>query len=195
VLRADFWGRCSPGSINHGGGGRGEVPYLATYIHRPRNSPYSRPCAPPLRICSCSTRFCHHPHFPLSFSMSPPQIRVLEPHPWPRSIVTPLALNELVKGGLLAPAGDGLYLAWMVPPTSDKEPNPPYAYVPSFIRLRERGFTAPASRFIRGCATIMGWSFTTSPQRHIPGGFLRRCPRGVPREPGELGSLGPPFLR
>jgi hypothetical protein len=32
----------------------------------------------------------------------------------------------------------------------DREPNPPYGYVVSFIRLHERGFTAPASRFMRG---------------------------------------------
>jgi hypothetical protein len=64
--------------------------------------------------------------------------------------VTLLALNELVNGGLLAPAGDGLYPAWMVPPTADRKPNPPYGYVVSFICLHERGFTAPASRFMRG---------------------------------------------
>jgi hypothetical protein len=84
--------------------------------------------------------------------MAPPQIQVLEPHPWPQSTVTPLALNELVNGELLAPAGDGLYPTWMVLSPSDKEPNPPYGYgyVVSFIRLHECGFTAPASRFMRG---------------------------------------------
>jgi hypothetical protein len=64
--------------------------------------------------------------------------------------VTPFALNELVNGGLLAPAGEGWYPAWMVPLASDRETNPPYDYVVSFIRLHERGFTAPASRFMRG---------------------------------------------
>jgi hypothetical protein len=38
----------------------------------------------------------------------------------------------------------------MVPPTADRKPNPPYGYVVSFICLHERGFTAPASRFMRG---------------------------------------------
>jgi hypothetical protein len=38
----------------------------------------------------------------------------------------------------------------MVPPTSDKEPNPLYGYVVSFVRLHECGFTSPASRFMRG---------------------------------------------
>jgi hypothetical protein len=31
----------------------------------------------------------------------------------------------------------------------DREPNPPYGYVVSFIRHQERGFTAPVSRFMR----------------------------------------------
>jgi hypothetical protein len=62
----------------------------------------------------------------------------------------PFALNKLVNGGLLAPAGDGMYPAWMVPPASDKEPNPPHVYVLSFVRLHEHVFTAPVSRFMRG---------------------------------------------
>jgi hypothetical protein len=64
--------------------------------------------------------------------------------------VTPFTLNELVNGGLLALAGEGAYPAWMVPPASDREPNPLFGYVVSFIRLHERGFTAPASYFMRG---------------------------------------------
>jgi hypothetical protein len=38
----------------------------------------------------------------------------------------------------------------MVPPASEREPNPPHGYVISFAHLHERGFTAPASRFMRG---------------------------------------------
>jgi hypothetical protein len=64
--------------------------------------------------------------------------------------------NELVNGELLAPAGDGLYPAWMVPPTSDKEPNPPYDYVVNFVQLHKHGFTAPASRFMRGLCHYYG---------------------------------------
>jgi hypothetical protein len=60
------------------------------------------------------------------------------------------SLNELVNGGLLVPAGEESYPVWMVPSTLDREPNLPYSYVVSFIRLHERGFTAPASRFMRG---------------------------------------------
>jgi hypothetical protein len=64
--------------------------------------------------------------------------------------MTQLALEELVNGGQLSPAGDDPYLAWMVPPVLDREPNPPQGYVVSFILLHERGFNAPASRFMRG---------------------------------------------
>jgi hypothetical protein len=38
----------------------------------------------------------------------------------------------------------------MVPPASHREPNPPYDYVVSFIRLHEHNFTTLASRFMRG---------------------------------------------
>jgi hypothetical protein len=65
-------------------------------------------------------------------------------------MVMPFALNELVNGGLLAPVGEGMYPTWMVLPASDREANPPYGYVVSFIQLHECGFTAPASRFMRG---------------------------------------------
>jgi hypothetical protein len=64
--------------------------------------------------------------------------------------VTRFALSELVNGGQLSPNVDGQPAAWIVPPATDREPNPPYGYVVSFIRHHERGFAAPASRFMRG---------------------------------------------
>jgi hypothetical protein len=73
--------------------------------------------------------------------------------------VTSFALNELVNGGLLASAGEGAYPAWIVSPASDREPNPPYGYVISFIRLHEHGFTTPASRFMRGLCYHYGVEF------------------------------------
>jgi hypothetical protein len=45
---------------------------------------------------------------------------------------------------------DGRNPAWMVPPPSDREPNPPSGYVVSFVRLHERGFKALASTFTLG---------------------------------------------
>jgi hypothetical protein len=61
-----------------------------------------------------------------------------------------LALSDLINGGQLAPNMDGQPVAWIVPPVADREPNPLFVYVVSFIRHHERGFTAPASCFMRG---------------------------------------------
>jgi hypothetical protein len=83
-------------------------------------------------------------------------------------MLTPLALNELVNGGLLAPTGDDMHPAWMVPLVSDREPNPPYGYVISFVWLHERGFTAPASRFMWGLCHHYGvelHNFAPTPYR------------------------------
>jgi hypothetical protein len=64
--------------------------------------------------------------------------------------VTPFALHELVNGGQLAPNVEGEPPSWIVLLAMDREPNPPYDYVVSFIRHHKRGFTAPANRFMRG---------------------------------------------
>jgi hypothetical protein len=68
---------------------------------------------------------------------------------WERSTATPLALGQLVTGGQLAANEDGQPAEWIVPSERERAPNPPYGYVVSFIRFHERGFTAPASRFMR----------------------------------------------
>jgi hypothetical protein len=83
--------------------------------------------------------------------MAPPQsITMIDPLPQPRSTATRLALSELVNAGQLAANEDGQPPAWIDPPTRDQEPNPPFGYVVSFIRFHERGFAAPASRFLHG---------------------------------------------
>jgi hypothetical protein len=83
--------------------------------------------------------------------MAPPQsIIVIDPLAWPRSTATRLALSELVTAGQLAANEDRRPPAWIDPPARDREPNPPFEYVVSFICFHERGFTAPASRFLRG---------------------------------------------
>jgi hypothetical protein len=56
----------------------------------------------------------------------------------------------LVTAGQLAANEDGRPAAWIDPPSTDREPNPPFGYVVSFIRFHERDFAAPASRFLRG---------------------------------------------
>jgi hypothetical protein len=59
--------------------------------------------------------------------MAPPQpIVVLDPLPWTRLTVTEFALRELVNGGQLVPNVEGAPPAWIVPPTTDRESNPPF---------------------------------------------------------------------
>jgi hypothetical protein len=83
--------------------------------------------------------------------MAPAQsIQVLDPLSWPRSTVTEFALHELENGGQPAPNMSGQPPAWIVPPAADREPNPPFGYVISFVRHHERGFAAPVSRFMCG---------------------------------------------
>jgi hypothetical protein len=118
--------------------------------------------------------------------MAPSQsIQVLDPLSWPRSTMTEFALHELENGGQLAPNVEGQPPAWIVPPAVDREPNPSFGYVVSFIHHHKRGFAAPASRIMRG----------RHPERNLAGCHLHRRVRGVPGDPGELRSLGPPLPR
>jgi hypothetical protein len=55
-----------------------------------------------------------------------------------------------VTAGQLAANEDGHLAAWIDPPVMDREPNPAYGYIVSFVRFHERGFAAPATRFLRG---------------------------------------------
>jgi hypothetical protein len=70
--------------------------------------------------------------------------------------VTPLALGELVTAGQLTANEDGRPAEWIVPPAGDRAPNPPEGYVVSFIRFHERGFNAPANRFMRALCDYYG---------------------------------------
>jgi hypothetical protein len=79
----------------------------------------------------------------------PPSITVIDPPAWQRSTATRLSLNLLVAGGQLAANVDGQPAEWIEPPARDRVPNPPFDYVVSFVRFHERGFAAPASRFMR----------------------------------------------
>jgi hypothetical protein len=83
--------------------------------------------------------------------MAPQQPLVIIDLPaWERSTVTLLALGQLVAGGQLAANEYGQPAEWIVPWERERVPNPLYDYVVSFIRFHERGFTAPASRFLQG---------------------------------------------
>jgi hypothetical protein len=82
--------------------------------------------------------------------MAPPQpITIIDPPAWQHSTATRLSLNLLVTGGQLAPNVEGCPAEWIEPPARDHVPNLPFGYVVSFIRFHERGFVAPASRFMR----------------------------------------------
>jgi hypothetical protein len=122
--------------------------------------------------------------------MAPPQsITVIDPLPWSRSTTMRLALSELVYVGQLAVNEDGQPPAWIDPPARDREPNPPFGYVVSFIRFHERGFAVPASRFLRGLC------FHYGVELHNFASNVRRCVRGIPGDPSELGYLGSPLPR
>jgi hypothetical protein len=83
--------------------------------------------------------------------MAPPQsITIIDPLSWPRSTATRLALSELVIADQLATNEDGRPAAWIDPLATDREPNPPFGYVVSFIHFHERDFAAPARCFLRG---------------------------------------------
>jgi hypothetical protein len=83
--------------------------------------------------------------------MAPQQpLTIIDPPSWERSTATTLALSQLVTGGQLAVNVDGQPPEWIVPSEKERVPNPPYGYIVSFTRFHERGFTAPASRFLRG---------------------------------------------
>jgi hypothetical protein len=62
----------------------------------------------------------------------------------------------LVTAGQLAANEDGRPPAWIVPSARDREPNPPFGYVVSFVRFHERGFAVPASCFLRGLCLHYG---------------------------------------
>jgi hypothetical protein len=85
-----------------------------------------------------------------------PPLVIVDPYAWERSTVTRLALGDLVSAGQLAANEEGRPAEWIVPPAGDHTPNPPSGFVVSFTRFDERGFTAPASRFVRALCRHYG---------------------------------------
>jgi hypothetical protein len=78
-----------------------------------------------------------------------PPLIIIDPLAWERSTVTRLALNQVVTTGQLAANEDGRPAAWILLSGREQAPHPPSGYVVSFVSFHERGFTAPASRFMR----------------------------------------------
>ena len=46
--------------------------------------------------------------------------------------------------------------AWIPPRLEETEPNPPKGYIVSLVRLHERGFGIPVSRFMRALCEYYG---------------------------------------
>jgi hypothetical protein len=129
--------------------------------------------------------------------MAPSQpITIIDLLPWPRLTVTRLSLSELVTVVQLAMNEDGRPAVWIVPQLSEREPNPPYGYIVSFICFHERGFAALASRFMRALCYHYGvelHNFTPNAISQVAT-FVGVCD-GLPGHPSELGSLGSPLPR
>jgi hypothetical protein len=75
---------------------------------------------------------------------------------WYPCTVTKAALDARVKGGLLRPITDERAPEWIVPPTNDREPNPPPGYVVCFLSFLDRGFRTPVGRLIRALLYYYG---------------------------------------
>jgi hypothetical protein len=85
-----------------------------------------------------------------------PPLVIIDLLPWECSSAMRLALGQLVTASQLAANEDGRPAEWIVPPGRDHAPNPLNGYVVSFILFHERGFMAPASRFMRALCLHYG---------------------------------------
>jgi hypothetical protein len=81
--------------------------------------------------------------------------------------------------------------AWIVPPATDREPNLSFGYIVSFIRLHERGFTAPASRFMWGLCYHYGVELHNFAPNAISQAATFVGIREGLGDPRELGPLDP----
>ena len=81
---------------------------------------------------------------------------VQEPLPWGKSTATEAVLEQLVADRLLPMNTSSERPAWISPRPKETEPNPPEGYVVSLVRLHERGFGVPVSRFMRALCEHYG---------------------------------------
>ena len=81
---------------------------------------------------------------------------VREPLPWGKSTATEAVLEQLVADRLLPMNISSERPAWIPPWPEETEPNPPDGYVVSLVRLHERGFSVPVSRFMRTLCDYYG---------------------------------------
>ena len=81
---------------------------------------------------------------------------IQEPLPWGKSSATVAVLEQLVADRLLPRNSDAGAPAWISPHPDETEPKPPQGYVVSFVRLHERGFGVPVSKFMRALSEYYG---------------------------------------
>ena len=65
-------------------------------------------------------------------------------------------MEQLVADRLLPQNPDSGLPAWISPHSDETEPKPLQGYVVSFVRLHERGFGIPVSRFMRALCEYYG---------------------------------------
>ena len=105
---------------------------------------------------------------------------VQEPLSWGKSTTSVVVLEQLVADKLLPVNINSERPAWIPPRPEETEPNPPKGYVVSLVRLHERGFCVPVSRFMRAlCEYYRAELHNFGPQLHLTGGGLRCCLRGI----------------
>ena len=76
--------------------------------------------------------------------------------PWGKSTATEAVLEQLVADQLLPMNISSEQPAWIPPRLEETESNPPQGYIMSFVRLHERGFGVPVSRFMRALCDYYG---------------------------------------
>ena len=81
---------------------------------------------------------------------------IREPVPWGKSTATKAVLEQLVTDQLLPMNISSERPAWIPPRPEETKPNRPEGYVVSLVRLHERGFGVPVSRFMRALCEYYG---------------------------------------
>ena len=121
---------------------------------------------------------------------------IREPVPWWKSSATEAVLEQLAADRLLPMNISPERPAWNAPRPEETEPNPPEGYIVSLVRLHERGFGVPVSRFMRALCEHYGVELHNfGNQFHLAGGGLRRRLRGILGDRSPLGSVDPPIPR
>ena len=93
------------------------------------------------------------PTFPLGLKK---MSDIQKPLPWGKSSATVAVLEQLVADRLLPRITDSGAPAWISPHPDETKPKTPQGYVVSFVRLHERGFGVPISRFMRALCEYYG---------------------------------------